>query len=89
VHLKENNVPHGNMKKVVKLLPCLPGSIESIERAFSRVNYIWSEKQSRFYVGITQTILVVKTNTDLSCKAFNDKLASYPGVLKEIHSSDI
>jgi hypothetical protein len=30
----------------------------------------------------------VKTNIDLSCEPFSEKLASNPGVLKKIHSSD-
>jgi hypothetical protein len=33
VHLKENNVPHGNMKDD-ELLLCLPGSTATIERVF-------------------------------------------------------
>jgi hypothetical protein len=30
----------------------------------------------------------VKTNSDLSCEAFTEKLASNPGVLKKSNSSD-
>jgi hypothetical protein len=37
VHLKENDVPHGNMNKVVELLSCLPDSNASIERLFSHI----------------------------------------------------
>jgi hypothetical protein len=40
VHLKENIVPHGNVKEVVELLLRLPGSNASIERAISCINYI-------------------------------------------------
>jgi hypothetical protein len=72
VHLKENNVLHGNMKKVVELLLWLPGSNTSSERMLSR---------------LVQAILAVKTNIDLSCEAFSEKRASNPAVLK-IHSSD-
>jgi hypothetical protein len=46
VHLKENIVPHGNMKKVVELVLCLPGANASIEKVSSRMNYAWSEKRS-------------------------------------------
>jgi hypothetical protein len=35
-----------------------------------------------------QVILAVETDTGLSCEAFSEKLASNPGVLKKIHSSD-
>jgi hypothetical protein len=59
VHLKENNVPHGNTKKVVQLLLCLPGSNASIEGVFSRMNYVWSEEKSRFHVDTMQAILAV------------------------------
>jgi hypothetical protein len=83
VHLKENYVPHGNMKKGVVLL-CLAGSNASIESVFSRMNYIWSERKSLFHVDTIQAILAMKTNTDLSCEAFSEKLASNPGVLKKI-----
>jgi hypothetical protein len=86
VHLKENNISHGNMKKVIELLLCLPGSNAFNGRVFSRMNYIWSQEKSRFRVDTIQTILVVKTNTDLSCEAFSEKLASNPGALKKVHS---
>jgi hypothetical protein len=89
VHLKENNVSHSNVEKVVEFLFCLPGSNASIERVFSRMNYVWSEEKSRFHVNTIQAILAVKTNIDLSCEAFSEKLASNPGVLKKIHSSDM
>jgi hypothetical protein len=39
-------------------------------------------------VNIIQAILAVRTNIDLSCEAVSEKLASNPGVLKQIHSSD-
>jgi hypothetical protein len=50
VHLRENNVPHSNTKKIVEHLFCLPGSNASIERVFSPMNYFWSEEKSRFHV---------------------------------------
>jgi hypothetical protein len=56
-HLKENNVPHGNMKKAVEYLLCLPGSNASTERVSSRMNYIWSEEKCRFNEDTTQAIL--------------------------------
>jgi hypothetical protein len=89
VHLKENNVLHGNKKTVAELLLCLPGSNASIERVFSHMNYIWPEEKSRFHVDTIQAILAAKTNTDLSCETFGEKLASNPGVMNKIHSSDI
>jgi hypothetical protein len=61
VHLKVNNVPHGNMKKAVELLLRLSGSNASIESVFP-INYVWSEEKSRFQVDKIQAILVVKTN---------------------------
>jgi hypothetical protein len=73
VHLKEHEVCR-------KFVLCLPGSDASIERAFSCMNYIRSEGKSRFHVDLTQAILAVKSNTDLSCEAFNKNL--------KINSSD-
>jgi hypothetical protein len=66
VHLKENNVPYGNMKKVVELLFCMPGSNASIESVSSSTNYIWFEEKSRFHVDTIEAILAVKMNIDLS-----------------------
>jgi hypothetical protein len=66
VHLKENNVPHGNMKNV-ELLLCLPGSNASIERVHSHINYIWSEEKSRFHVDKINAILAVTTYVNLPC----------------------
>jgi hypothetical protein len=39
VHLKENNVPHGNMKKAAELVLCLSGSNAYSETIFSGMNY--------------------------------------------------
>jgi hypothetical protein len=33
-----------------------------------------------------QAILAVKTDTDLSCEAFTEKLATNPGVLKPVYT---
>jgi hypothetical protein len=60
VHFKENNVLHGNVRKVVELKFCLPGSNASIERVFARMSYIWSEKMSQFHVDTIRTILALK-----------------------------
>jgi hypothetical protein len=70
VHLKENNVPHGNMKVVQPLLG-LPDSNASIERVFSHMNYISSEEKSRFHVDTTQAMKAMKTNVHLPCEAFS------------------
>jgi hypothetical protein len=72
------------MNKVVELLFCLPGSNASIDRLFSHINYSRSEEQSQIHVNTIQTILSVKTNTDLSYEAFSEKIASNPGVEKKI-----
>jgi hypothetical protein len=64
VHLKENNKPHGNLKKVAELLLCLPGSNASTKGVFSHMNNIWPEKKSRFHVDAIQSILAEKTNID-------------------------
>jgi hypothetical protein len=85
--LKENNVPHGSMKKVIELLLCLLGSNTSIEKCFP-VSIISVLKRCLFHVDTVQVILSVKINTDLSYEASSEKLATNPGVLKKIHSSD-
>jgi hypothetical protein len=53
--------PHGNVKKTVELLSCLPGSSASVESVFL-INCIWSEEMSRFQVDKLQAILAVKKN---------------------------
>jgi hypothetical protein len=45
MHLKENNVPQGNMKEVVELLLCFPGSNVAMERMFIYMNYRGLAKQ--------------------------------------------
>jgi hypothetical protein len=75
------------MKKVVELLLWLPGSNASIERMFSRMNYVWSEDKSRFHVDTIQAILAVKTNIYL-CEAFSQEPASNLGEQKKRHSSE-
>jgi hypothetical protein len=51
------------------------------------MNCIWSEKTSELNVGTFKAILPVKKNTELSCEAFNGKLAANPGALKELHDT--
>jgi hypothetical protein len=83
IYTKENNKPHGNLKKVAELLLCLPGSNAYTASACSHMNYMWSEEKSRFHLVTIQAILAVKTN-DL-CLAFAEILASNPGVLLKIN----
>jgi hypothetical protein len=51
------------------------------------MNCIWIEKKSELNVGTFKAILQVKTNTELSRRAFNGKLAANPGALKELHDA--
>jgi hypothetical protein len=75
------------MKKVIILLLYLLGSNASTEKCFP-ISIISGLKRSLFHVDTMQVILAVKMNTDFSCEAFREKLATNPGVLKKIHSSD-
>jgi hypothetical protein len=52
------------------------------------MNYIWSEDKFQLHVHTTQVILALKRNTDLSCEAFREKIASNAGVLKQIQYSN-
>lgn len=88
LHMKENNVPHANMKKVVSLVMCLPGSNAFVERVFSCMNYIWSDEKSQLKVETMRAILAVKINMGISCEAFSEKISANPAILKQIHSSD-
>jgi hypothetical protein len=51
------------------------------------MNCIWIEKKSELNVGTFKAILPVKTNTELSCEAFNGKQSATPGALKELHDT--
>ena len=48
------------------------------------MNCIWIEKKSELNVGTFKVILPINTNTELSCEAFNGKLAANPGALEEL-----
>jgi hypothetical protein len=52
------------------------------------MNYIWFEEKYQCHVDTIHAILSVDINSDLSCEAFCEKLASNPGALKRIYSSD-
>jgi hypothetical protein len=62
--------------------------LQPLKEFFFRMNYICSEEKPRFCVNVIQTISAVKTNAQLSCKAFGEKYVSNPGVQKKIHSSN-
>jgi hypothetical protein len=88
LHLREKNMPHGNMK-VVKHLLWLPGNSAYLERVFSSMNYISSEEKSRVHVDTIEAILAMETNVHLSCETFSEIFPSNPGLLEKIiHQKD-
>ena len=82
----EINTP--NLRKLSAVLMCLPGSNAPVERIFSQMNALWTDEKNRFLVETIKSILMIKSNTNLSCDAFAKKLAKDKAILKKIHGSE-
>ena len=87
-HFKENDIPHTNLDRLASVVMCLPGSNTPVERVFSQINDLWTAARNRFTVPTIRAMLIVKTNFNLPCQEFMEKLAKDRAILKKIHSSE-
>ncbi|XP_036816052.1 uncharacterized protein LOC110502567 isoform X1 [Oncorhynchus mykiss] len=85
-HFKENDIPH--LARLVFVVMFLPGSNAPVERVFSQMNDLWTAVRNRFTVSTIKAMLIVKTNFNLPCQEFMEKLARDRAILKKIHSSE-
>ena len=88
--LSELEINTPNLRKIIAVLMCLPGSNASVERIFSLMNALWTDEKNRFLVEAIKAIPMTKSNFNLSCDAFAKKLAKNKAipVLKKIHGSE-
>lgn len=82
-HFKENDIPHSNLARLASVVMCLPGSNAPVERVFSQMNDLWTEARNRFTVPTIKAVLIVKTNFNLPCQEFMEKLANKQSNPKE------
>ena len=52
------------------------------------MNALWTDEKNRFLVETIKSILMIKSNINLSCDAFAKKLAKDKAILKKIHGSE-
>ena len=86
--LSELEINTPNLRKLSAVLMCLPGSNAIVERIFSQMNALWTNEKNRFPVETIKSILMIKSNINLSCDAFAKKLAKDKAILKKIHGSE-
>lgn len=86
-HFQLNEIPHINIDRLASVVICLPGSNAPVERVFSLMNDMWTAERNRFKVSTIKAMLTVKTNFNLPCQDFMEKLTKNKLILKNIHSS--
>lgn len=87
-HFQQNEIPPTNLAKLASVVICLPGSNAPVERVFSLMNDVWTAERNRFNVCTVKALLTVKTNFNLTCQGFMEKLAEDKQILRKIHSSE-
>lgn len=80
-----NDIQHTNLSKLSSIIMCLPGS--NTPRVFSQMNDAWTAS-NRFTISIIKSMLIVRTNVNLSCQEFMEKLAKDRAILRKKHSSE-
>lgn len=83
-HFKVNDIPRTNLARLVFVVMCLPESNAPIERVFSQINDIWTAARNRFAVPPIKAMLIMKTNFNLPCEEFMEKLVEDRAILKKI-----
>ncbi len=85
---QDNDIQHTNLSKLSSVIMCLPGSNAPVERVFSQMNDTLISSRNRFTVSTIKSMLIVRTNFNLSCQEFMEKLSKDREILRKIQSSE-
>ena len=73
-HFKDYYISVANPRKVMEYILCQPVYFSLAERAFSRMNTIWSEERSTMKKSGEEGLSTCKLNISLSCSMFYSKI---------------
>jgi len=77
-----------NFQKLVEFIFCLPGTSASVERIFSVMKSMWSERRSRMLEQNVKAVITSKINTDWSCSDFYGNVKLNNVFLKKVLSAE-
>jgi len=79
---KDIGIP--NFRKLIECIFSLPGTSAPVERIFSIMNNIWSDHRSKMLEQNVKALITCKTNSNLSCCDFYEKVKSNKTFLKKV-----
>ncbi|KAE9524960.1 hypothetical protein AGLY_015010 [Aphis glycines] len=83
-----NNVSFLNIFKIIEFVRCLPGTSAPAKRIFSMMgSSIWSSERGKLSITVLKQLLNIKSNSDLSCLQFHNKIKIDKCFLKKINAS--
>lgn len=86
-HVKEIGLIATNMKLLVELILCLPGTNAQAERYFSMAFNTWGNDKGNMNVKTFDSLMTIKFNSTLDCKEFYAKVQNEPEILRKVLSS--
>ncbi|OCT57593.1 uncharacterized protein LOC108704684 [Xenopus laevis] len=85
-HFSQKSASFTQLKTIVELMLCMPGSSAQIQKVFSAMNMMLEADYSQLSVQTLKSILMVLINFPMSCQEFAVKLAHRKDILQMIQS---
>jgi hypothetical protein len=83
------NINAVNIKRLICFCLVLPGSNAQIERVFSIINVLWSDKKNRLKIETVKALTIVKIHfKDLSCSELFSQISNEKVFLEQVHKSE-
>ncbi|GFU97027.1 uncharacterized protein TNCV_4867131 [Trichonephila clavipes] len=76
-----------NLLKIVQFVCSVPVSIAFVERIFSAMGNVWTNKRNRFAVNTVKSELCIFFNINSSCTEFKDVISTNKPLLKAVSSN--
>ncbi|PSN38890.1 hypothetical protein C0J52_20067 [Blattella germanica] len=71
-NLKNKNMSHGNLQKIIEFCFSLPGSKAATKRVVSIMNDLWDTNKTQMKVETLKGLLITKCNYGMTCVEFNE-----------------
>ena len=78
----DKNIAIPNYQKLVEFVFCLPGRSAPVQQIFSIMKNMWSDDRSIMLEQNAKALLICKTDIDLTCGEFFEKIKSNTSFLK-------
>lgn len=84
----ENGLSSTNLKLLLELILCLPGTNAQNERLFSIIFNTWSEERGQCSEETLDAITTIKFNSSLNCQEFYDMIRCDKKILRSVVSTE-